>query len=55
MKIERINSILNNDEKSNIFYNDRLVWIQEINNGLAKIGFVDTFEEKNVSIKDLYE
>lgn len=55
MNIHRINSILSNDEKVDIFYNGRPVWIQEISNETAKIGFVDNFEEKDVSIKDLHE
>lgn len=57
MNYERINYILNNDNKFDIFYNDRPVWIQELdsNNQKAKIGFVDNFEERDVFIKDLYE
>lgn len=55
MNIERINSILNNSEKSDVFYNNRSVWIQSINNNIAKVGFVDNFEEKDVNIDDLYE
>ena len=57
MNYERINYILNNDNKFDIFYDDRPVWIQELdaNNQKAKIGFVDNFEEKDVFIKDLYE
>ena len=55
MNIERINSILNNSEKCDIFYNNRSVWIQGINNNIAKVGFVDNFEEKDVDIQDLYE
>ena len=55
MNIERINSILNNKEKCNVFYNNRAVWIQGINNNIAKVGFVDNFEEKDVDIQDLYE
>ena len=55
MELNRINSILNNKEKVDIFYGDRPVWIQEINNSRAKIGFVDNFDEKDVFIKDLYE
>ena len=51
----RINNILNNKEKSDVYYNDRPVWIQELNNDKATIGFVDNFEEKDVFIKDLYE
>ncbi len=55
MNYNRINAILNNKEKCDVFYNDRLVWIQETDFDSARIGFVDTFEEKNVYIKDLYE
>ena len=55
MKMNRINSILKNKEKTDIFYGDRPVWIQEISNDKAKVGFVDNFEEKDVFIKDLYE
>lgn len=55
MEINRINSILNNKEKTDIFYDKRAVWIQEINQDKAKVGFVDNFEEKDVFIKDLYE
>lgn len=55
MEIERINSILNNDKKFDVFYQEHPVWIQGIKNDMAKIGLVDTFEEKDVYIKDLYE
>ena len=57
MNLERVNYILNNDEKFDIFYDERPVWIQKINTTekVAKIGFVDNFEEKNVFIEDLYE
>lgn len=55
MNLERINSILNNDEKCDVFYNERPVWIQGHNDEIAKIGFIDNFEEKDVYIKDLYE
>lgn len=55
MELNRINSILSNKEKTDIFYNKRAVWIQEVNQDKAKVGFVDNFEEKDVFIKDLYE
>ncbi len=57
MDLNRINSILNNKEKIDIYYEDRPVWIQGLNNdnNTAKIGFVDNFEEKDVFIDDLYE
>lgn len=57
MNLERIYTILNNDEKFNIYYDKRSVWVQGINENeqIAKVGFVDNFEEKDVFIKDLYE
>ena len=55
MDLDRINFILNNEEKCDVYFDDRLVWIQGVNNDVAKVGFVDNFEEKDVYIKDLYE
>ena len=55
MDLKRVNSILSNDEKFDVFYKDRPVWIQGISNDLAKIGFVDNFEEMDVNISELYE
>ena len=55
MDINRVQAVLSNKEKTDIFYDDRAVWIQELNNDTAKVGFVDNFEEKDVSITDLYE
>lgn len=57
MNLERMYTILNNDEKFDIFYDERPVWVQGINEkeSIAKVGFVDNFEEKDVFIKDLYE
>ena len=57
MDLQRINSILNNKEKCDIFYDDRPVWIQGIddNHDFVKVGFVDNFEEKDVYIEYLYE
>ena len=55
MNLDRINYILNHDKKCDIFYDNRLVWIQSVNNNTAKIGFVDNFEEKDVNINTLYE
>lgn len=57
MDMQRIHSILNNKQKCDVFYDERPVWIQGINDSdnVAKIGFIDNFEEKDVYIKDLYE
>ena len=55
MDIDRVQAILNNKEKREIFYDDRPVWIQELAQDRAKVGFVDNFEEKDVNISDLKE
>ena len=57
MDINRVNEILSNDEKFDVFYQDRMVWIQGVdnNNVMAKVGFVDNFEERDVFIDHLYE
>ena len=55
MDINRVQAILNNNEKIDIFYEDRPVWIQELAKNTAKVGFIDNFEERDVYIKDLYE
>lgn len=55
MEYNRISEILKNKEKTDVFYQARPVWIQELNNNTAKVGFVDNFEEKNVQIDELYE
>ena len=55
MKLSRVQDVLNNKEKVDIFYDERPVWIQGINDNVAKIGFIDNFEERDVYIEDLYE
>ena len=55
MNSKRVYEIIKNKEKVDVFYNDRPVWLQEVNNNIAKVGFVDNFEEKDVYVEDLYE
>lgn len=55
MNSKRIFEIINNKEIKDVYYDDRPVWVQEVNNNIAKIGFIDNNEEKDVYIKDLYE
>ena len=55
MNLHRAYELLNNKEKVDIFYNERPVWIQELNDNIAKVGFIDNFEEKDVYVEDLYE
>lgn len=55
MNLERVHALLNSKEKVDVFYNDRPVWIQEVKDNIARIGFIDNFQEKDVYIEDLYE
>ncbi len=55
MNGKRISEILKNKELHDVYYNERPVWIQEVDNNVAKVGFIDNYEEKNVYIEDLYE
>ena len=57
MDLQKVHSILNNKEKSDVFYDERPVWILGVDEkrDVAKVGFVDNFEEKDVYIEDLYE
>ncbi len=57
MNINRVKNILSNNDKIDVFYKDRLVWIQGVStdNKYAKVGFIDNFDEQDVLIDDLYE
>ncbi len=55
MNKQRITEILNQKNLSEVYYNERPVWIQEVKDNIAKVGFVGTNEEKDVYIEDLYE
>lgn len=55
MNFSRVQEVLNNKEKVDIFYDDRPVWIQSANKHVAKVGFIDNFEERDVFIEDLYD
>jgi len=55
MNSKRVYEIIKNKEKRDIFYNDRPVWIQEVKNNIATVGFIDNNEERDVYVEDLYE
>ncbi|MCL2382637.1 MAG: H-type small acid-soluble spore protein [Oscillospiraceae bacterium] len=55
MNKQRIFEIMNNPGKHEVLYDSKPVWIQEINDNLATIGFLDGSKEKNVYLEDLYE
>ena len=45
----------NFQEIYDVFYNNEPVWIQELNNNKATIGFMNFNEVENVNIEDLKE
>lgn len=55
MNIQRIDEILKNKEKCDVFYKDKPVWIQELTDNIAKIGFIDGSGDADVYVEDLYE
>ncbi len=55
MDAKRIREILKNKEKCDIYYNDNPVWLQEVNDNVATVGFIDGSGDKDVYIEDLYE
>ena len=55
MNKKRINEILNHRQLNEVYYNEKPVWIQEVNDDIARIGFLDGSQEKDVYIDDLYE
>lgn len=55
MNQKRVFEIVNNREICNVYYKDNPVWIQEVQNNMAKVGFVNNNFETNVNIEDLYE
>lgn len=55
MNVKRIREILRNKEKCDVYYEDKPVWIQELKDNVAKIGFVDGSGDKDVFIEELYE
>ncbi len=55
MNIQRIHEILQNKEKCDVYYEDKPVWIQELKDNIATVGFIDGSGDKDVYIEDLYE
>lgn len=55
MNLERLHNMLNTKEKIDVYYDERPVWVQAVHDDIAKISFIDNFEEKDVYIEDLYE
>lgn len=55
MNKERLSEILKQKQINEVYYNEKPVWIQDVKDDIAKIGFLDGSKEKDVYIEDLYE
>lgn len=55
MNRNRIYEIMKNKEIRDVYYENKPVWVQEVNNDVAKIGFMDGRSEIDVPIVDLSE
>lgn len=55
MNIKRAFEIINNKKIYDVYFENHPVWIQEITNNTAKIGFMDADIEKNVNVNSLVE
>lgn len=55
MNKQKVNQILSSKQKTDVFYNNRPVWIQKLNDNIATVGFIDNFEETDVNVEELYE
>lgn len=55
MNIKRAFEIMNNKKIYDVYFENHPVWIQEIKNNRAKVGFMDVYMEKTVNIDYLDE
>lgn len=55
MNRKRVNEILNHRNICDVFYNEKAVWIQDVHDDIATVGFLDGSTDKDVYIEDLYE
>lgn len=55
MNKERIFEIMKNRQSHDVLYEEKSVWVQDVKDDVATIGFLDGSKEKNVYIEDLYE
>ena len=55
MNKERLSEILKQKQINEVYYNEKPVWIQDVKDDIARVGFLDGSKEKDVYIEDLYE
>lgn len=55
MDKKRVMEILKSKDIKDIYYNDQPVWIQEVHGDIAKVGFLNSNNTKDLYINELYE
>jgi len=55
MDRERVFEIVKEPQQYDVLYDDKPVWVQEVNDNIATVGFLDGSPDKDVYIEDLYE
>ena len=55
MNKQRVFEIMQERASHDVLYDERPVWIQEVHDNVARVGFLDGRPEKDVYIEDLYE
>ena len=55
MKKERVFEILNGSQIQDVFYQDKPVWIQDIQGDQAIVGFMNASDPRKIAISELYE
>ena len=55
MTTKRASDILKNKKIHEVYYNDEPIWIQELHNDKAKIGFLKSNTIKDIYVDELYE
>ena len=55
MTNKRICEILNNKTIQEIYYNEQPVWVQEVHDDKATVGFLNSSDTMDLYIDDLYE
>ena len=47
--------ILKSKEISEIYYDERPVWVQEVNGNIATVGFINSDKPQDLYVEELYE
>ena len=52
---KRLNAILKSKEISEIYYDERPVWVQEVNGNIATVGFINSDKPQDLYVEELNE